>query len=172
MSRMKHIKFSEEDFRAVQHLIPEAFWAVVRVVGVSTAWDLVRKWGGTFMPVGQNRRGTGKKLHAVLVEIIGSEELAQQLETMYMAERGFYVPKCEEAFREMRDRQIRRDFDELTGRPRYPMKAYLAVRNLALDYDLTERSVWKILKSADLPPGIALPQPTLLDLFAQPQQAA
>lgn len=164
---MKHIEFSEDDFRDVRHLIPEAFWAVVRVVGVSNAWDMVRHWGGTFFPVGQNRRGAGKKLHAVLVEIVGTEELAQQLEIMYMAERGFYVPKCEDAFREMRDRQIRRDFDELTGRPHYPMRAYLAVRNLALSYGLTERSVWRILKGTDLPPA-ALPKPASLDLFATP----
>ncbi|OAM21641.1 hypothetical protein A7P89_07405 [Eikenella corrodens] len=158
---MRQIEFSEDDFRAVQHLIPEAFWAVVRVVGVSNAWDLVRHWGGTFMPVGQNRRGAGKKLHAVLVEIVGTEELAQQLETMYLAERGFYVPKCEDAFREMRDRAIRRDFDRLTGQQRYPMKAYLAVRNLALDYGLTERRVWEIMKNTDIAPPKSTAQASL-----------
>ena len=158
---MRQIEFSEDDFRDVQHLIPEAFWAVVRVVGVSNAWDLVRHWGGTFFPVGQNRRGAGKKLHAVLVEIVGTEELVQQLETMYLAERGFYVPKCEDAFREMRDRAIRRDFDRLTGQKLYPMKAYLAVRNLALDYGLTERRVWEIMKNTDIAPPKSTAQASL-----------
>ena len=97
----------------------------------------------------------------MLVEIVGTEELAQQLETMYLAERGFYVPKCEDAFREMRDRQIRRDFDRLTGQKIYPMKAYLAVRNLALDYGLTERRVWEIMKNTDIAPPKSTAQASL-----------
>ena len=51
--------------------------------------------------------------------------------------------------RELRDRFIRRRFDELTGAPDCTMASYAAVRLLAREHDLTERWVWAILKNTD-----------------------
>ena len=41
------------------------------------------------------------------------------------------------------------------------MKAYLAVRNLALDYGLTERRVWEIMKNTDIAPPKSTAQASL-----------
>lgn len=148
---MKKIELTEKDFAELADLLPPMFVQTVRLIGLDAAFKLVDKLGGTFVPVSANKRQQGKDLHAFLVEVLGSKEKVEILETAYFAARGVYIPKCDDVLRELRNRLIRRSFEELTQQ-KMPMSARLAVRNLALEFKLTERRIWDIVGSPDWSP--------------------
>lgn len=138
--------FNEKDLMQLRHLLPPAFEQLVRLVGEEVAFVLVRKYSGTYMPIGKNQFKAGKVLHAMLVEAVG-EEIALKIEAAYATQRKIYIPKCEHAVLELRNRFIRRQFDELTANGH--MTAMTAVNNLVAEHQLTDRRIWAILKETD-----------------------
>ena len=147
---------SEKDFDDVRHLLPDGAVDLIQVVGADAAYRLIKRWGGTSLPVGMNKTRNGKILHAKLAEEIG-EENALKIGRIFGRQRFLWVPKCQEALRELRNRQIRARLDELTmGGGIYSMPE--AVRKTAVEYDLTDRQIWYIAKQADIE---ASPQPAL-----------
>ena len=150
---------SMADFADLLHLLPPSFAGIVAIVGAERAFSLVKHLGGTSFKIGANKRKGGKALHFALAQWVG-EEHATRIETALKGQRELYIPKCEALLREMRNRQIRHDFDGLTLQ-KLPMKAHLAIKNLARQYQLSERMVWSIVNS---PP--AQPNHTQPGLFA------
>lgn len=152
---MKAEYFTEQDFAELKHLLPSSFASLITVAGSEAAFTLVRRLPGTHFPIGKNQTGAGKRLFAALAEIVG-EEAAEKISRAYATERKIWIPKCQDAVLEMRNRLIRRQFDELTADGR--MGAQLAVRNLALAHSLTERWVWQITKETDKTPAASTQQ--------------
>nr|DAT42743.1 MAG TPA: Mor transcription activator family [Caudoviricetes sp.] len=151
---------SKADFADLLHLLPSSFAGIVAIVGVDAAFLLVKHLGGTSFKIGANKRKGGKVLHFALAEWVG-EANATRIETALKGQRELYIPKCEALLREMRNRQIRHDFDGLTLQ-KMPMKAHLAIKNLARQYQLSERMVWGIVNSPPAAPQSA----TQMGLFA------
>ncbi|WII93167.1 Mor transcription activator family protein [Kingella negevensis] len=142
---------NEQDFMQLRHLLPASFAGVVAIVGIEKAFMLVKHYGGTVFRIGQNQRKGGKVLHFALAEQVGDEN-ATRIETALLGQRELYIPKCEAVLREFRNRQIRRDFDTLTNQQPLPMLGYLAAKNLARQYDLSERMIYEIVNAADCTP--------------------
>lgn len=142
--RIKH--FNEQELIEFYHLLPPAFHDLVQVAGLEAAFELVRCYGGTSFPVGKRNNKLGRALHHALSEIVG-ETAADKISIAYAAQRKVWIPKCKGAVLECRNRLIRRQFDELTTK--HNMPAYLAVSNLALEHDLVERQIWRIMKESD-----------------------
>lgn len=157
---LKNHVIDADDFAALQHLMPATFAGVVEIVGVKAAYELVLKYRGTSFKIGQNQRKGGRALHFCLAEIVG-EEAAGRIETALAGQRELYIPKCDKALRELRNRQIRRQFDELTTQKPYPMTATLASRNLAHEYNLTGRMINEIVNTPDLLPEMEVVQQNL-----------
>ena len=145
-----------DDFCDFAGLLPDSVLTIAQVAGFAAAYTLVTRLGGTVMPIGLNVTRQGKALHAFLAEYVG-EDAAHRIEAAFGGEGRLQIPKCKDLMRAVRNRAIRRDFDEYTAKGR--MSANLAVNNIALDYDLAARQVWVILKSPERLP--AKPQPCL-----------
>ena len=145
-----------QDFADLRHLLPDSFASVLAIVGLENAFKLVAKFGGTSFKIGQNRRSEGRVLHFCLAEVIG-EKATSAVEQALLGQRELYVPKCDTLLRELRNRQICRDFDALTCQQPYPMTGWQAANNLAREYDLCARQIWNILNTG---------QPETPDLFA------
>ncbi|MBF0368569.1 MAG: hypothetical protein HQL52_03840 [Magnetococcales bacterium] len=107
--------------------LPEAFQEVAEVTGLPGALKMIKKYKGTrlFIP---------KKFSAqhALAELLGIEQ-ARRLGKRFGGE-VLMIPQAKKAFRTIRNRKIVRRYDE--GVP---------VRRLAVEYDLTERSIYVIL---------------------------
>ena len=103
---------SEQDFADIRHLLPDSVLGLMQVAGEEHTFTLIRRFGGTNIPVGKNYQKSGKALHAMLAEEVG-EEAALRIGAAYGSQRMVWIPKCEHATRELRDRFIRRRFDEL-----------------------------------------------------------
>lgn len=139
------------ELHGLVHLLPSAALQLIEVVGLGTALELVRRYPGTHFPVGKNCTRQGKILHAALAEVVGEKE-AERIEAAYATQRKLWIPKCEGAMLELRNRRIRARFDELTN----TLPAYEAVRELALEFKLVDRTIWRILKELDsvAPPAV------------------
>ena len=142
------MKLREADFKDLVDLLPPAFAEVVYLIGTHAAFELVSYYGGTTFPIGQNKRKAGKLLHFALAEVVG-EQNASRIETAFCGKRELYIPKCDNVLRRLRNREIRREFDELTTRKKYPIKPMLAAKNLAREWNISERWVWEILNSGE-----------------------
>lgn len=138
---------NKKDFDEVRHLLPDGAIDLIQVVGADAAYRLIKRWGGTSLPVGMNKTRNGKILHANLAEEIG-EENALKISRIFGRQRFLWVPKCQDALREVRNRKIRAQIDDLTMRGSYSMPE--AVRKIAVEYNLTDRQIWYIAKQADV----------------------
>lgn len=136
-----------DDYADLQYLLPRSARELIAVAGLDVALQLIRQYPGTHFPIGKNAIRQGRILHAALTEIVGEKE-AKLIEDAYSTQRKLWIPKCEGALLELRNRRIRKRFDQLTS----TLPAYHAVTQLALEFKLTERTVWRILKQADKMP--------------------
>lgn len=143
---------TEEDFAAVRHLLPESVVVLMQIVGAEAAFKLVKRFGGINLPVGMNKTRAGKILHARLAEEVG-EENAAKIGRVYGGQRFLWLPRCQDAMRELRNRQIRAKLDRLTMDREAPHSMPEAVRAVALEYGLTDRRVWYIAKETDIEPA-------------------
>ncbi len=143
----------DKDLRDLRHLLPESVAQMAAVAGWEAVLRLVSRFGGTHFPVGANRTRQGRLLHARLAEEVG-EAAAARLERAYAGQRSLWLPKCDGALRELRDRAVRRGFDRLSDEG---FSSPEATALLALEHNLSQRRVWDILKKTDaLPPQLPL----------------
>ena len=135
---------TQADFEQVRHLLPESVLALTTIIGLAETLALVKTLGGTTYPLRQGRTKGSESRLAYLEEIIGGAAMEKMVRAL--APCDLFVPRCEQALLELRDRRIRTAFDVQTagGTP-----AYEAVNDLALTNGLTDRHVWRILKKAD-----------------------
>lgn len=128
---------------SVLHLLPETAAQLVETIGMVRAGRLIDRLGGTTLPVPKLKNRRGAPAFDALVQIIGREAALRLVEVF--GGENVWVPRCEDAMREVRDRAIRADFDELTK----SMSARDAVIELVRRYDVVDRHIWRILKQVD-----------------------
>ncbi len=112
--------YETADFSAVKHLLPDSVQALITVIGFNETLELT-------YPLRQGYTKNSQSRVAYLEEIIGSEATGRLVEAM--APCNLFIPRCETALYELRNRKIRSQFDRQTagGTP-----AYEAVNDLAL----------------------------------------
>lgn len=133
------MQINQQDLTELRALLPETFAGVVALIGLEKAFVLVEKYGGTTFPI-------GKVLWFCMGETLG-DECVDKLKTALRGKSEFYVPRCDKVLRELRNRQIRREYDELiTQNP--PMSVRLAANNLARHYQLSSRQIANIVNEA------------------------
>lgn len=120
------------DVREVEEL-PQSLVDVAEVIGLPATLALVEAAGGVRIYVPERLSDDHR-----LIEWLGREAAALLSASFAMEE--LVVPRCAEALRRVRNRQIRHERDQ-GARP----------AELALRYRLTERQVYTILSRDDAP---------------------
>lgn len=133
---------TEMKLEAVQHLLPEIVQLIASLIGLPRALKLIEAWGGTTFPFSKNQRRQGQIRYEALAEVVGVD--AADILTQHFGGEVLAIPRCSAALRAMRNQQIRDSFDTLTRH--HP--ASHVVHQLARQYQITERQVWSILKTA------------------------
>jgi Mor family transcriptional regulator len=128
---------------SVAALLPDSVQQIAALIGLAYTLKLVEAFGGTTFPVSKNRRRMGQIRYEALAEVVGVD--AADLLTHHYGGDVLAIPKCAQALRELRDRQLRADFDLLTR----DAGAVPTVTQLARRYRLTERHVWRLLNQTD-----------------------
>ncbi|WNS83254.1 Mor transcription activator family protein [Neisseria sp. DTU_2021_1001991_1_SI_NGA_ILE_055] len=132
---------ADADLSRVQHLLPESMIEIVDVIGIKAAIELVKAIGGARFKFGRGRRDTERlnilfsaigepKTHALL-KVFGGEDL--------------YVPRCEEALRELRNEQFCMEFRDLTENQ--GVSRLMAMSRLCPKYQISERTGYTIIRN-------------------------
>lgn len=112
--------------------LPKSVRDIIELVGLHPAMALVREFPGNIIKVPTGSVEDGK-MRMRLIGLMGPEAADKFIAT-YGGER-LAIPRCVEAMRDERDRQIIGDYD--AGKP---------VSSLAFQFGLTERQIRTILK--------------------------
>ncbi|MDF0604649.1 DNA transposition protein [Neisseriaceae bacterium TC5R-5] len=122
--------------------LPETMRLVAKLIGVPETLQLVQTLGGTTFPISKNHSPAGRLRFAALVDVIG-EKAANKL-TKHFGGDVLYIPRCSQAVRQARNQQLVRDFDALLDQG---LGANESVSVLAMRYRLSDRMIWRILKT-------------------------
>lgn len=142
-----------EDFDSVRHLLPETAYELICVVGGQKAVEIIIRFGGQRLLIGKQNNSRGRKLTQQLGELVG-EDAALRLSYAFGDQRCFVVPKCRAALHELRNRAVRKSFDEL-----YNQYSYNELLNvIATKFNMSQRSVNKALSHADSLPSVNQPK--------------
>lgn len=128
---------------SVAHLLPPLARELHGLIGIVPTLRLVEEMGGQQFPVSKNQRRQGAIRFERLAEVVGIG--AAQAMTRHYGGCVISIPMCADALRELRDRELRADFDRITTEH----TANHAVAVLNRKYRLTERHIWRIVKCSD-----------------------
>ena len=126
--------------------LPASAQEIIGVIGEAAALILFEKLGGTRFPMVKGNTKMGLARLAVLGDYIG-DTLAEKLCKHYGEAEELYIPLCTDALRFVRDLRIKQSFDELV---RLHGSSIVAVNTLVGQYRLSDRTIWRILKTPDV----------------------
>ena len=123
-------------------LLPESAQQLIQVIGWADTVRLIQHFGGTTLPMPMGATCVGRAALDALSEVMG-EDTIKKLADFYGG-APLYVPRCDLAMRRARDKAINEEFEQ---RIRNNEIATRVVFALAIKYKLTDRRIWKILKT-------------------------
>lgn len=129
--------------------LPATMQLVAELIGVPRTWQLVKALGGTTLPISKNQSRAGQLRYGALCEVIG-EDAARRL-THHFGGDTLYIPRCSQALRLARNQQLLADFDQMLSEG---LSANESVGVLAVRYHLSDRMVWRVLKTPPADSGI------------------
>lgn len=122
--------------------LPDTAQLLIRILGKEATFALISRYGGSSIPVPKAKNVQGLIRYESIAEEIG-EEATGKLCSHYGGDI-LYVPRCAAWWRHERNRRIRADFDRLTINEGWSSNEVAAF--LAIDYELSDRRIWEILK--------------------------
>lgn len=131
-------------------LLPPSIRDIINIIGVSATLAMVNELGGRTWRFSRGYRGSGKIRAARLAEIVGQAESDRLIETLGKSAVPVYIPACSAALRALRNTEIIRNFDSMTSARHPPYSANDAVFELAGQYKMCDRQIWRILKGEQL----------------------
>lgn len=100
-----------ENFDGLRELLPESAIAIVDVIGLEAAMQLVEALGGVPMPVNKGVLARGDARLEMLRQAVGEENTRKLMDAFGGEE--IYIPNCYRALRELFWRQFLSEFDKL-----------------------------------------------------------
>jgi hypothetical protein len=125
----------------VSHL-PQSAQLIVGLIGLPATVLLVEKHGGKELSLYQ--RGDSIKRLGDAIGHPAAEALHE-----YFGSEAFGVPRCTAALKNLRNGKIHAMFDHLTGVER--RSGRVAIHRIVDEFGLTERQIWRILKTSSVP---------------------
>jgi len=110
----KFADLNEQEFALVVPLLPAMATEIVKVIGLENALNLFIEFGGMNWVFAKScpPAGIGAQRFEELAAVIGAENAIRLGATF--PDEEIYIPRCIIAMNALRDRQIIKDFDELT----------------------------------------------------------
>ncbi len=124
----------------MRHLLPGTVQDIVDVIGLPATEQLVKAIGGARFKFGKGKEDT-PRLH-ILFSAIG-EAKTYELLKVYGGEE-LYVPRCENALRELRNERFRNEFITLTEVE--GISGLMAMTQLCPKYGISERTGYTIMR--------------------------
>lgn len=122
-------------------LLPDTALHIAAVIGEEAAEKLIENIGGARFKMGKGCVKTERL--AILTEAIG-EQTALQLLKVFGGEE-MYIPRCEKAVREARNRNLLHDWQQSLDSGKSQL---MTCSKLAVKYRISDRTIYTIVKAA------------------------
>lgn len=124
----------------VADFLPESVKQIADLIGYPQTVRLLKTFGGTTFPMGRGARAFGAPRWVLLRELIG-EKNAELIVNNFIGE-VLYLPRCDRALRELRNRSFIDDYQQLQNQGSAPSTA---VTLLCAKYGFSDRLAWRLL---------------------------
>ncbi|CAG9412246.1 MULTISPECIES: hypothetical protein [Providencia] len=125
----------------LENLLPDSAKQLIDVMGYSATSRLISRFGGVTVSgiSGEAAERTGG-VHRLFREVLSEDECQKLLH--YIGKMAFYIPRCEDAFRQLRNQRFIKELLKLTeqGSSRRQAMALLCPK-----YGFSDRIGWMLL---------------------------
>ncbi|WP_054877345.1 Mor transcription activator family protein [Yersinia wautersii] len=128
------------DIEQVKALLPESVQQIAELIGYPATARLLDKLGGTTFPIGKGLRALGAARATLLRETIGDENA--QLLVKHFGGEVLYLPRCDRALRELRNRSFLAEFSRLRA---LGVSSLMVMTQLCPKYGFSDRFAWGLL---------------------------
>lgn len=128
------------DIEQVRELLPDSILQIVELIGYPATSALLSKLGGVTFPFYKGLSEHDSARAALLREAIGDENV--RILVKHFAGEVLYVPRCDRALRELRNRAFLNEFDELC---KSGVSALMVMTRLCPKYGFSDRFAWGLL---------------------------
>ncbi|MGK3122890.1 Mor transcription activator family protein [Candidatus Pantoea formicae] len=131
------------ELEQVKALLPDSVITIAELIGFPATAELLRVLGGTTFPVGKGLRAMGAGRAKLLKETIGEENA--RLMTAHFGGEVLYLPRCDRALRELRNRAFLGEFENLKNSG---LSTPRIMTQLCPKYGFSDRFAWGIISQS------------------------
>ncbi|CDL80206.1 mor transcription activator family protein [Xenorhabdus cabanillasii] len=150
------ITLEHTELAQLESLLPDSALQLIDVIGYPATARLISRFGGVTLSAKTGRaaeRSGG--VYRLLREVLTDEECKTLMG--YLGDAPFYIPRCETAFRSLRNGRF---LAELTALCQDGLSRRQAMARLCPRYGFSDRIGWKLVSEQA---AAATPQPRLFD---------
>lgn len=129
------------ELEQVKSLLPETVLDIAELIGFPATAALIKVLGGTTIPFGKGVRAVGARRMGVLRDAVG-EENTRILTKHFGGQPPVYLPRCDRALRELRNRSFIVEFEALRGQG---LSSLRLMTELCPKYGFSDRFGWGLL---------------------------
>lgn len=133
------------DIEQVKALLPESVQQIAELIGYPATTRLLDKLGGTTFPIGKGLRALGSVRATLLRETIGEENA--QLLVKHFGGEVLYLPRCDRALRELRNRAFLAEFSKLRDSG---VSSLMVMTQLCPKYGFSDRFAWGLVGGSEV----------------------
>ncbi|WP_256946558.1 Mor transcription activator family protein [Klebsiella pneumoniae] len=128
------------NLQQVTELLPPVVIQIADLIGFPATERLLSAFGGTTFPIGKGLRALGAQRAALLRDTIGDHNA----QLLFKNFGGFplYLPRCEQALRELRNQRFLAEFHAIR---QDGISSLMAMTILCPKYGFSDRTGWSLL---------------------------
>lgn len=134
------------ELEQVKSLLPETVLDIAELIGFPATASLIKMLGGTTIPFGKGVRAVGARRMGVLRDAVG-EENTLILTRHFGGQPPVYLPRCNSALRELRNRSFIVEFEALRDQG---LSSLRLMTELCPKYGFSDRFGWELLSKQKL----------------------
>ncbi|MGQ6282616.1 hypothetical protein HP475_16925 [Serratia marcescens] len=138
----------QPDYEQVQELLPESVQQIASLIGFPATSKLIRQFGGVQFRIGKGLRSSGQRRIALLQETLTPEQVALLMQ--HFSGEDLYIPRCQDAWREWRNRCFLAEIEQLKAEGE---SLTMALTLLCPKYGIAATRAWELLRAGQAPSG-------------------
>lgn len=136
----------QPDYEQVQELLPESVQQIASLIGFSATSKLIQQFGGVQFRIGKGLRSSGQRRIALLQETLTPEQVALLMQ--HFSGEDLYIPRCQDAWREWRNRCFLAEIEQLKAEGE---SLTMALTLLCPKYGIAATRAWELLRTGQAP---------------------
>ncbi len=136
----------QPDYEQVQELLPESVQQIASLIGFPATSKLIRQFGGVQFRIGKGLRSSGQRRIALLQETLTPEQVALLMQ--HFSGEDLYIPRCQDAWREWRNRCFLAEIEQLKAEGE---SLTMALTLLCPKYGIAATRAWELLRAGQAP---------------------